>query len=73
MPSDCQCATAVETRTVTIEKVLNNKQATRKMRRLEEEVAILRNENAGLKRRLQKASVSKERILKDLKSKLDRL
>ncbi len=73
MPSDCQCSSACSTETITVEKVLNNKQATRKLRRLEEEVAILKDENTGLKRRLRKASINKEKILKDLKSNLDRI
>ncbi len=71
MPSDCQCSTHTEP--VVVEKVLNNKQATRKMRRLEEEVEILKYENSSLKQRLRKASINKEKILKELRSKLDRL
>ncbi len=73
MPSDCQCSTSVETKTVTVEKVIGNKRATRKILRLEEEVEILKDENVRLKRRLQKATVNKEGILKELKSKLDKI
>ncbi|HEC66271.1 hypothetical protein LCGC14_1339200 [marine sediment metagenome] len=72
MPSDCQCSTS-SVETITVEKVLNNKQATRKLRRLEREVEALENENTGLKRRLRKASINKEKILKDLRSKLDKI
>lgn len=71
MPSDCQCSAPVET--ITVEKVINNKQATRKILRLEEEVEVLKYENTSLKRRLRKASTNKEKILKDLKSKLDKI
>lgn len=69
MPSDCQCSAPTET--IVVEKVLNNNQATRKMQRLKKEVEALEDENARLKRRLRKASVSKEKILKELRSKLD--
>lgn len=74
MPSDCQCSSPVETITVEkiVEKVIGNKQATRKILRLEEEVEALKNKNAGLKRRLRKATIHKEEVLKDLRSQLDR-
>lgn len=74
MPSDCQCSSPVETITVEkiVEKVIGNKQATRKILRLEEEVEALKNKNAGLKRRLRKATIHKKEVLKDLRSQLDR-
>lgn len=71
MPSDCDCSHHTET--ITVEKVIGNKQATRKIQRLEEEVERLKYKNSSLRQRLQKASISKGKILKELKSKLDRL
>jgi len=71
MPSDCQCATACETKTVT--KVLNNKQATARLRKLEREVKDLKKENSGLKARLTKATAKKRSIVKSLKNHLDRM
>ncbi len=73
MPSDCQCSSACSTETITVEKVIGNKQATRKILRLEEEVEILKYKNSSLRQRLRKASINKEKILKELRSKLDRL
>jgi len=71
MPSDCQCSTACETRIVT--KVLNNKQATRRLERLEKEVKKLRLENVTLKTKLSKASVKKKDLVSKLKKQLDRV
>ena len=71
MPSDCQCSTACETRIVT--KVLNNKQATRRLERLEKEVKKLRSENVTLKTKLSKASVKKKDLVSKLKKQLDRV
>ena len=69
MPSDCQCSTACDVRVET--KVLNNKQATRKLKELEAEVTALEEENQTLKRRLRKARVSKKSLVKKLKNHLD--
>jgi len=71
MPSDCQCSTHVETKIV--KEVLNNKEATRRLKRLEEEVAELKQKNASLTRRLRVAKVSKKQIVDDLKKKLSNL
>lgn len=73
MPSDCQCSTCIETRTIIKEKVLNNKQATKKIELLKEEVEKLKSSNKSLKRRLHRAATNKETIVKDLKSKLDNM
>jgi len=70
MPSDCQCSSACETRIVT--KVLNNKEATRRLERLEREVSELRQQNSLLNQKLKKANVSKKKIIADLKKHLDR-
>ena len=49
MPSDCQCSTP-RIEYVDKIKVLNNKEATRKIARLEEQVKTLKSENSVLKR-----------------------
>lgn len=72
MPSDCQCSTPQE---IIVERkvVLNNKQATARLRKLEKEVKALRRENSGLKTRLTKATAKKADIIKSLKSHLNRV
>ena len=73
MPSDCQCSTAcdVQTKYVHVEKVLNNKQATEKLKKLENEVKSLKMKNNRLKIKLNKATVNKNTIVKKLKRQLD--
>jgi len=72
MPSDCQCSTpSVEY--VDRIKVLNNKQATRKIARLEKEVEALRSENAILKRKARSKTLTKKKLVGDLKRHLDRI
>jgi len=71
MPSDCQCSSACETKIVT--KVLNSKEATRKLERLEREVKKLRDDNANLERKLKRASVNKKKIVAELKKQLERI
>jgi cell division protein FtsB len=75
MPSDCQCSTACDVRTVTktVTKVINNKEATRRIKRLEKEVKALKDENAVLKSRAKNRLVSKKKIVSDLKKHLDRI
>jgi len=72
MPSDCQCSAACHTEVRTEVKVLNNKRATARIQLLEEEVGRLVSENSRLKRRLRRAEINKEGIIKDLKAQLDR-
>jgi len=72
MPSDCQCSAACHTEVRTEVKVLNNKRATARIQLLEEEVGKLVSENSRLKRRLRRAEINKEGIIKDLKAQLDR-
>lgn len=67
MPSDCQCSSSVVIREV----VLNDREATLRLQRLEKEVKRLRIENARLDKDLKRASKTKEEILKELKGKLD--
>lgn len=71
MPSDCQCATACETKVVT--KVLNNREATKKLNALKEEVKRLKLENTKLASRLSKARISKREIISRLKKQLDKV
>jgi len=71
VPSDCQCSSACHTEVRTEVKVLNNKQATTRIQRLEREVEKLVSENSHLKRRLRKAKISKKGIIEDLKAQLD--
>jgi len=71
MPSDCQCSTAC-TQIVEKKVVLNNKEATKKLRRLEDEVESLKRENATLKRKLTRATVNKKKLVSDLKRQLDK-
>lgn len=73
MPSDCQCSTACDVQTKYVEKVLNNKQATEKLKKLEIEVRNLKTENNRLKTRLNKATVNKNTIIKKLKQQLDEI
>lgn len=73
MPSDCQCSTACEVETRTITKVLNNKEATRLLRKLKEENAELKAQNALLKRSLENHKVSKKKIINKLKKQLDNM
>jgi len=71
MPSDCQCSTACDCGVVT--KVINNKEATKRLKRLEKEVEDLKEENIDLKRRLKRANINKKKIVNDLKNRLDRM
>ncbi len=72
MPSDCQCSTP-RTEYVDRIKVLNNKDATRRIARLEEQVKALKSENAVLKRKANRKLKSKKQIISDLKKQLDRI
>ena len=67
MPSgDCQqCSTPNEV-IVTKMKVINNKEATRRLRKLEAEVEELKASNSSLKYRLTKATKKKKDIVKEL-------
>lgn len=73
MPSDCQCSTPCGVQTKYVEKVLNNKQATEKLKKLEIEIKNLKMENNRLKIRLNKATVNKNIIVKKLKQQLDKV
>lgn len=73
MPSDCQCSTACDVQTKYVEKVLNDKQATEKLKKLKIEIKNLKIENSKLKSRLSKATVNKDIIVKKLKQQLDRV
>jgi hypothetical protein len=53
-------------------KVLNNKEATRKIARLEEEVALLKYENDRLKR-ASKRRLPKKELVNKLKKMLDEI
>ena len=70
MPSDCQCSACS---TKIVKEVLNNKDATKRLRRLEKEVEELREKNKQLERRLKKVSISKRDIVRDLKKHLDKV
>ena len=62
MPSDCQCSSSsVEVR------VIDNKEATKRLKKLEEENKQLRSDNSYLKTSLKKASKSKGLIIEELK------
>lgn len=71
MPSDCQCSAACHTEIRTEVKVLNNKQATTRIKRLEREVKELIRKNSHLRQRLGRAEIKREKIVSDLKSQLD--
>lgn len=71
MPSDCQCSTACET--VIKTKVISNREATRRLKRLEDEVANLKGENIRLKTRLKRTDISKKEIIADLKNHLNKI
>ena len=73
MPSDCQCSAPCRTEVRTEVKVLNNKRATARIKRLEKELEELIKENASLRRRLRSAKVDRKKIISDLKSQLDRV
>jgi hypothetical protein len=72
MPSDCQCSNACDCQTIVKTKVLNNKEATRKIARLEEEVALLKYENDRLKR-ASKRRLPKKELVNKLKKMLDEI
>ena len=71
MPSDCQCSSSVEV--VERTKVIGNKEATRRLRKLEVENEKLKAENARLKRLANKKAATKEALVKKLKRQLDNL
>lgn len=73
MPSDCQCSTACDVQTKYVHKVLNNKQATEKLKKLEIEVKNLKMKNNILKIKLNRATVNKNTIVKKLKQQLDKV
>lgn len=73
MPSDCQCSNACACETKIIKEVLNDREATRKLRQLEREVKTLREENRNIKARLKKKAISKKSLVKKLKDQLDRM
>lgn len=73
MPSDCQCSTAYDVQIKYVDKVLNNKQATEKLKKLENEVKNLKTKNNRLKTRLNKITVNKHIIIKKLKQQLDEI
>jgi hypothetical protein len=72
MPSDCQCSNACQTEYIERKVVLGNKEATRKLRKLEREVEELKAQNSLLRRELKTAKISKKKIVGDLKRHLDR-
>ena len=71
MPSDCQCSSCTQTEVRTVTKVLNNKQASVRLKRLEEEVKQLKASNSTLKSQLSRAKTSKKTLVKKLKDRLD--
>jgi hypothetical protein len=70
MPSDCQCSSPHE---IIREVVLSDKEATRRLDRLEKEVEALRNENAILSRDLKGALKTREEMIEELRRKLNNL
>lgn len=77
MPSDCQCSTYSEPRTVekvvTKTKVVGSKTATRRLAKLEEENERLKKENIRLKQRLTRRKAAKRALISELKAQLDDL
>ena len=75
MPSDCQCSTACTHHTEVVKevKVLNNKEATRKIKKLEKEVEELRMENARLATEAKKNKMTKKKLVDQLEKKLREL
>ena len=73
MPSDCQCSSACGVVEKEVVKVLNDKQATRRIRELEEEVERLLADNSLLSKKLRRESTSKKDLIKKLKDGLDRI
>jgi cell shape-determining protein MreC len=71
MPSDCQCSTDIERVVERVTKVIGNKEATRRLRKLEEENEWLKSENARLKRLANKKAASKKDLIRRLKKQLD--
>jgi len=70
MPSDCQCSTThSDTKVVT--KRVGNKEAIRKIEQLEAEVKKLKASNKKLKASATKNKVSKDKLVRQLKKKLD--
>lgn len=70
MPSDCQCSACVTERLV---EVIGNKEASKRIRDLEREVAKMRAENVSLKSDLEKATVNKKKLVNRLKKQLDNM
>lgn len=75
MPSDCQCSTACTRHTEVVKevKVLNNKEATRKIKKLEKEVEELRMANARLATEAKKNKMTKKKLVDQLEKKLREL
>lgn len=75
MPSDCQCSSACDCTVVKEKvKVLNNKQATKKLQNLEKEVERLTELNEELSRKLrQRTSTTKRKLIETLRDSLDKL
>lgn len=71
MPSDCQCSTYTEI--VYRDKIINNKEGTKKLRALQEEVEELRKQNALLYSELKRYRTNKDKLKQQLKAKLDKL
>lgn len=71
MPSDCQCSSACHTETREITKVINSKEGTKRIARLERELEKLVEENSDLRRRLRKSTVNKKHLIDKIKSGLD--
>ena len=71
MPSDCQCSGACTTEIKTVTKVLNNKEASKRLEKLEREVKVLKSSNSTLKSQLSRAKTSKKTLVKKLKDRLD--
>lgn len=70
MPSDCQCGSACDC-TIVKKEVIGNKEATRRLKKLEDEVKELKSENRQLKAKLEKKTKTRGQIIKELKRHLD--